>query len=154
MKRFLTPLLILLPCLIFAQNTITDDLIIDQIERMIDDSDKDVDYTELIENYWTICENKINVNNPEELNQLIELHLVNIFIVDNINSYRKEFGNIVNFDELRFVEGIDEMTFNILKPLICFEKPKEKEKLRFNDIWKHGKHQAQFQTEQIGRAHV
>ncbi|MBO7459427.1 MAG: hypothetical protein J6T53_00780 [Bacteroidales bacterium] len=147
MKRFLTPLLIMLPCLIFAQNTITDDIIIDQIERMIDDSDKDLDYTELIENYWTICENKINVNNPEELNQLIELHLVSIFIVDNINSYRKDFGDIVNFDELRFVEGIDEMTLNILKPLICFEKPKEKEKLRLKDMWKYGKHQAQFLTE-------
>lgn len=147
MKRFLTPIIILLPCLVFAQNTITDDIIIDQIERMIDDSDKDLDYTELIENYWTICENKININNPEELNQLIELHLVSIFIVDNINSYRKDFGDIVNFDELRFVEGIDEMTLNILKPLICFEKPKEKEKLRLKDMWKYGKHQAQFLTE-------
>ena len=147
MKRFLTPLLIMLPCLIFAQNTITDDIIIDQIERMIDDSDKDLDYTELIENYWTICENKININNLDELNQLIELHLVNIFIIDNINSYRKDFGDIVNFDELKFVEGIDEMTFNILKPLICFERPKEKEKLRLKNVVKYGKHQAQFQTE-------
>ena len=147
MKRFLTPILILLPCLVFAQNTITDDLIIDQIERMVDDSDKDVDYTELIEDYWTICENKININNPDELNQLIELHLVNIFIIDNINSYRKDFGDIVNFDELKFVEGIDEMTFNILKPLICFERPKEKEKLRLKNVVKYGKHQAQFQTE-------
>ena len=147
MKKFIIPILIMLPFSLWAQNTITDDIIIDQIERMIDDNDNDVDYSELIENYWDICEHKINVNNPEELNQLIELHLVNIFIIDNINTYRKDFGDIMNFEELKFVEGIDEMTFNVLKPLICFEKPKEKEKLRFKDIIKHGKHLAQFQTE-------
>ena len=147
MKKILIPLLICLPLSVLAQNTITDDLIIDQIERMIDENDEDTDYSELIENYWDICEHKINVNNPEELSQLIELHLVNIFIVDNINAYRKNFGNIINFDELKFVEGIDEMTFNILKPLICFEKPKEKEKFRLKNIWKYGKHQVQFQTE-------
>ena len=147
MKKFLIPILICLPWSVLAQNTITDDIIIDQIERMVDENDDDVDYSELIENYWDICEHKINVNNPDELSQLIELHLVNIFIVDNINSYRKDFGDIMNYEELKFVEGIDEMTFNILKPLICFEKPKETEKLKFKDMWKHGKHQAQFQTE-------
>ena len=147
MKKLLIPILICLPLSVWAQNSITDDIIIDQIERMIDDNDEDLDYTELIDNYWEICENKININNPDEINQLIELHLVNIFIIDNINIYRKDFGDIMNFDELKFVEGVDEMTFNILQPLICFERPKEKEKLRFNDMLKHGKHQAQFQTE-------
>ena len=130
-----------------AQNTITDDIIIDQIERMIDDNDEDLDYSELIENYWDICEHKININNPEELNQLVELHLVNVFIIENINSYRKDFGDIMTFDELKFVDGIDEMTLNILKPLICFEKPKEKEKLKLKDVLKRGKHQIQFKTE-------
>ena len=39
------------------------------------------------------------------------------------------------------------MTYNIIKPLICFEKPKENEKIRFKDIWKYSKHQTQFQIE-------
>ena len=148
MKRLIPILILLLPISIWAQNTITDDLIIDQIERMVDETDDEVDYTQLIETYWDICENKINVNNPEELSQLIELHLVNVFIVENIILYRKNFGDIMSFDELKFVEGIDEMTFNIMQPLICFTKPKENEKFRFRDALTHGKHQAQFQTEQ------
>ncbi|MBQ2188929.1 MAG: hypothetical protein II401_10305 [Bacteroidales bacterium] len=148
MKKLIPLLILLLPFSLWAQNTITDDLIIDQIERMVDETDDEVDYTQLIENYWDICEHKINVNNPEELSQLIELHLVNIFIVENISLYRKNFGDIMSFEELKFVEGIDEITFNILQPLICFEKPKENEKLRLKDVWKRGKHQVQFQVEQ------
>lgn len=148
MKRFLIPILIIFPCMIFAQTTITDDIIIDQIERMLDDSDNEVDYNELIDNYWDICEHKINVNNTDELNQLIELHLINVFIIEDINSYRRNFGDIINFEELRFVEGLDEMSLNILKPLILFEKTKEKEQLHIKDMWNFGKHQVQFQIEQ------
>lgn len=148
MKRILIPLLIMLSFPIFAQNSITDEIIIDQIERMVENSDEEVDINELIENYWSICENKININNPDELNQLIELHLVNVFIIENINSYRKNFGDLMTFDELQFIEGIDKMTSNILKPLIIFEKPSEKEKFRAKDLWKYGKHQTIFQLEQ------
>lgn len=150
MKRFLIPLLIMLPCLAFAQNDITDDIIVDQIERMLENEENadEIDFTDLIENYWNIFENKININNEEELNQLIELHLVNIFIIENINSYRKNFGDITMIDELSFIEGIDEMTLNVIKPLICFEKPKEKEKWRAKNLWKYGKHQTIFQVEQ------
>ena len=148
MKRLLTPLLIMFPLAVFAQNTITDEIIVDQIERMLENTEDEVDFTDLIEEYWTICDNKININNPDELNQLIELHLVNVFIVENINAYRKNFGDIMMFDELSFVDGIDEMTLNILKPLICFEKAPEKEEVRAKDLWKYGKHQTIFQLEQ------
>ena len=150
MKRFLIHLLIMLPCLAVAQNDITDDIIVDQIERMLenDDNAEEIDFTDLIENYWTIFENKININNEEELNQLIELHLVNVFIIENINAYRKNFGDITMIDELSFIEGIDEMTINIIKPLICFEKPHENEKFRVKNLLKYGKHQTIFQVEQ------
>ena len=148
MKRFLIFVLLMLQMSVFAQNTITDDIIIDQIERMLESSEDEIDFTDLIEQYWTICENKININNPEDLNQLLELHLVNVFITEKINDYRKNFGNFMMFDELQFIEGLDELTLNILKPLVCFEKPKEKEKLRVKDLWKMGKHQTIFQMEQ------
>lgn len=147
MKRFLIPLLIILPLTASAQNNITDEIIIDQIERMMEMSEEELDFSEIIEEYWTICENKININNPDDLNQLIELHLVNVFIIEKINEYRKNFGNFMMFDELQFVEGIDEMTLNILQPLICFEKPQKKEKLRAKDLWKRGRHQTIYQIE-------
>ena len=46
MKKLLIPILIMLPCVAFAQNEITDEIIIDQIERMIENSDEDDDFSE------------------------------------------------------------------------------------------------------------
>ena len=148
MKRILLPILIMCPLMIFAQNEITDDIIIEQIEQMCEKSDEEIDFSELIENYWTICENKININDPEKLNQLIELHLVNVFVVENINSYRKKFGDIMLFDELSFVEGIDERTLLILQPLVCFGRDSPRKKTTLKDVFKQGKHLTQFQIEQ------
>lgn len=148
MKRLLIPILILCPMMIFAQNEITDDIIIEQIERMIENSEEEIDFTELIENYWTICENKVNINDSEELIQLIDLHLVNIFIIENINKYRQDFGDFRMFDELSFVEGIDERTLITLEPLVCFGRDSSNKKTTLKDVFKYGKHQIQFQMEQ------
>ena len=153
MKRILIPLLIMLPLAVMlplplsAQNTITDELIIDQIERIMEDSEEEVDYTELIESYWAVCENKVNINDEDELSQLIELHLISVFTVEKISEYRKEFGNFQMFEEVAFVEGMDEMTLSILKPLICFDRPDRKGKIKFKDVAKRGRHQLWFQAE-------
>ena len=148
MKRFLLPLLIICPLMIFAQNEITDDIIIEQIEMMLENSDEEIDFTELIENYWTICENKININNPDELNQLIDLHLVNIFIIENIIEYRKNFGDFQMFEELNFVEGIDDRTLIVLEPLVCFGRDSPNKKTTLRDVFRYGKHLTQFQIDQ------
>lgn len=148
MKRFLLPILIICPLMIFAQYEITDDIIIEQIEMMSENSDEEIDFTELIENYWTICENKININNPEELNQLIDLHLVNVFIIEKINEYRRNFGDFQMFEELSFVEGIDKRTLIILEPLVCFGRDSPNKKTTLKDVFHYGKHLAQFQIEQ------
>ena len=148
MKRLLIPIILMAPIVVLAQNQITDGLIINQIERMVDDEEEELDYTQLLDSYWSICENKIDINNPDELNQLIELHLVNIFIIENINSYRKDFGDFRFFDELKFVEGIDEVTLSILQPLICFGRDSPAKKMKFSDVFRFAKHQFQFQIEQ------
>ena len=150
MKKFLLPIILICPFLVFSQNQITDDIIINQIERMIenDESEDETDFTELIENYWNICENKIDINNQEELSQLVELHLVNIFLIEIINDYRKNFGDFKFFDELKYVDGIDEMTLNILEPLVCFGRDSPKKKTKIKDVFRFAKHQLQFQIEQ------
>lgn len=148
MKKFLATILFFIPVIVFCQNEITDELIINQIEKMIDNNEEETDYTELIESYWDLCEQKINVNNPEELSQLIEFHLISTYIIESINEYRKNFGNILFFDELKTIDGIDEMTISILEPLLCFEKKEKSEKNSFKNIFKYGKHQLVFEINQ------
>ena len=148
MKPVYLFILMVLPVCCLAQSTVTDELIVSQIERMVENTDDEVDYTELLEEYWSICENKVNINDAEELNQLIELHLVSVFVVENIQAYRKDFGDIMIMDELKYVDGIDELTLSILQPLICFEKSgKKKNTPKAKNIIKKGKHQLWLQTE-------
>lgn len=153
MRRLLTPLLIMLtvvimlPASLMAQSAVTDELITDQIERMLNDTDEEVDYTELIEIYWSVCDSKININDDEELSQLIELHLVNPSIIAGISEYRKNFGNFQLFEELTFVDGIDEMTLSVLRPLVCFDRPEKQGKIKPKDMVKYSKHQLWLQME-------
>lgn len=148
MKKFLATILFFIPVIVFCQNDITDELIINQIEKMIDNNEEETDYTELIESYWDLCEQKINVNNPEELSQLIEFQLISTYIIESINEYRKNFGDILFFDELKTIDGIDEMTISILEPLLCFEKKETSKKDSFKNIVKYGKHQLVFEIDQ------
>ena len=148
MKRIIIPIILICPLMIFAQNQVSDDIIIDQIEQMLENSDEEIDFSELIENYWNICENKININDPDELSQLIDLHLVSVFIVEKINDYRKNFGDFQFIEELDFIDGLDERTLNILKPLVCFGRDSPNKKTRLKDVFKYAKHQVIFQVEQ------
>jgi len=147
MKKILTTILLFFPIIAFCQNNITDAMIINQIEKMIDNNEEETDYTELIEAYWDLCERKVNVNDPDELSQLIEFHLISTYIIESVNEYRKNFGNILFFDELKTIDGIDEMTISILEPLLCFEKKETSKKKSFKDVFKYGKHQLVFEID-------
>lgn len=137
----------LFPAVVVGQNSITDAMIINQIEQMIDKDEEEVDYTELIETYWALCENKVNVNDPEDLSQLIEFHLISTYIIESINEYRKSFGDLRFFDELKTIDGLDEMTLTILKPLLCFEKSEKSKRTSFKDVFRYGKHKLLFEID-------
>jgi len=147
MKRILLTLFLSCQIVCLSQNNITEGLIINQIERMTENSEEESDYTELIEAYWSIYENKINVNDSDELSQLIEFHLISTFQIESIKEYRRNFGDIRVFDELKFVDGIDELTLAILEPIICFDRQNASRKLKFKDIFKYAKHQMVFEID-------
>ncbi|MGN0032341.1 MAG: helix-hairpin-helix domain-containing protein [Candidatus Limimorpha sp.] len=127
MRQLLLTMLILSSlCYLQGQNNLTNEIIANQIERMAERDDDEADYTEEFENYMNILDSKININDIEELSQLVELNIINIFITEKINEYRNKYGDIIHINELKYIEGIDETTFQLLKPLIVFRKENEK----------------------------
>ena len=73
---------------------INNDLIIEHIEKMSEQSGEEIsDYSELIEAYWSITENPININS-EDIHQLAEFKLLSIFQLEKIKEYRKLYGDI------------------------------------------------------------
>ena len=124
---------------------INNDLIIEQIERMSENSnDEENDYSELIEAYWELLENPLNING-DDIDQLAEFRFISVFQLEKIKSYIKEYGDIQFIEELYEIEGMDDKSIEMIKDIICFEESKKKE-MRFSDL-KYGKHKVITQVD-------
>lgn len=125
-----------------------NELLIQQVERMAEDGDEYIDYEDLLENYIFFSENPINLNSDEAA-QLVELQLINAFQYEELNNYRRYYGDLLFLEELKMVEGFDEQTIRLLKPIVCVRKDDSKEKITLGKMARYGKHQILGHYEQI-----
>lgn len=136
-------LLLIFNTICFAQ--VNNDLIIEQIERMSENSEEDSDYSELIESYWDLVENPIYINS-DEIDRLAEFKFISAFQLENIKKYRKEYGDFKFIEELYEVKDLDKKTIEILEDLICFNDNSNKA-LRLKDL-KYGKNKILIEVNQ------
>ena len=129
MRQILLILIFNILCLnIYAQ--ISNDLIIEHIEKMSEVMEEEsTDYSELLESYWNIIENPIDINS-DDINMLAELRLISMFQLESIKAYRRNYGDIQFMEELYEVENMDSISVEIIKDVICFESKKDKLKIR------------------------
>ena len=134
---------------LFSANCqINNDLIIEQIERMAEENEEEnSDYSEMIEAYWSMVENPININS-DEIDQLAEFKFISIFQLENIKSYIKNYGDILYIEELYEVDEFDEKSIKLIKPLIRFEDKNISDKIFLKDIFKYGKNKILFEVNQ------
>lgn len=125
---------------------VSNDLIIEQIEHMSEGSEGESDYSELIEAYWNISENPININS-ENIDQLAEMKFISIFQLENIKKYQREYGNFQVIEELYEVEGLDSTSVEMIRHLICFDS-NHNENIRFQDLFRFGKNKLLFELNQ------
>ena len=123
-------------------------LLIEQVERLAEDSDDDIDYEDLLENYIFFSENPVNLNSEETM-RLVELRLLSMFQFEELQQYRRYYGDFLFLEELEMVEGFDEQTLAIIRPLVCISRGQYKDKLTFNKLARYGKHQLVGRYEQI-----
>ena len=156
MKRLIFTILILVSCLFakaqIAIDTLSTDalneLLIEQMERLAEDSDEDTDFEDLLENYIFYSENPVNLNSDEVM-QLVELRLLNVFQYEELQKYRRYYGDFLFLEELEMVEGFDALTINIIAPIVYIGQDRGKEKITFDKLARYGKHQILGRYEQI-----
>ncbi len=130
---------------IYAQ--IDNDLIIDYFEKMSETNEEEYsDYSELLESYWSLTENPININS-NDIDQLAEMKLINIFQLENIKEYIKNYGDIIFLEELYEIDGLDKTNIEMIKPLICF-KGQSPDKINLKDIFRYGKYKTLLESSQ------
>lgn len=149
-KRFAMRKILFLTMMIFSYinctSQVNNDLIIKHIEHMSEKNNDEIsDYSELIEAYWSLLENPINING-DNIDQLAELKLISIFELEKIKTYRKEYGSFQIIEELFEVEGLDKTSVEIIKNIICFEDDNDS-RISIKDL-KYGKHKIISQIDQ------
>ena len=146
MKRlFLLLIISLLSVNIYAQ--INNDIIIDYFEKMSENSEEELtDFSDLMESYWSLAENPININS-DEIEQLADLKIISIFQLESIKNYRKNYGDFQFWEELYEVEGLDRTSIEMIRPLICF-KEQNPNKIKLKDIFKYGKNKTLLEVNQ------
>jgi hypothetical protein len=156
MKRLIFTILTLISCLFakaqIAIDTLSADalneLLIEQIERLAEDSDDDTDFEDLLENYIFYSENPINLNSDEVM-QLVELRLLNVFQYEELQKYRRYYGDFLFLEELEMVEGFDEQTIAIIAPIVYIGADRGSDKITLKKLARYGKHQILGRYEQI-----
>ena len=123
-------------------------LLIEQIERLAEDGEEDTDYEELLENYIFFSENPINLNS-DDIVQLLELRLINVFQYEELKNYRRFYGDFLFLGELEMVEGFDAQTLDIIAPIVYIGKDNSRDKVTLSKMARFGKHQVLGRYEQI-----
>ena len=93
-------------------------LLIEQVERLAEDNEEEIDYEDLLENYIFLSDNPVNINS-DEVTRLVELRLISAFQYEELKKYRRFYGDFMFLDELEMVEGFDEQTVAIIRPVVC-----------------------------------
>jgi hypothetical protein len=125
-----------------------NNLLIEQVERLAEDSDDDIDYEDLLENYIFLSENPVNLNSDETM-RLVELRLLSVFQYEELQKYRRYYGDFLFLDELEMVESFDEQTVAIIRPVVCISQDQSKDKITLNKMARYGKHQIVGRYEQV-----
>lgn len=125
-----------------------NELLIEQVERLAEDGEEDADYEELLENYVFFSENPIDINSDEIL-ELLQLRLINVFQYEELQKYRRYYGDFLFLGELEMVEGFDEQTIAIIAPIVQIGKDESQNKITLDKIARYGKHQIVGHYEQV-----
>ena len=125
-----------------------NNLLIEQVERLAEDSDDDADFEDLLENYIFLSENPVNLNSDEVM-RLMELRLLNVFQYEELQKYRRYYGDILFLEELEMVDGFDEQTLAIIIPVVYIGQDQSKDKITLDKMARYGKHQIVGRYEQI-----
>ncbi len=116
----------------------TEDVLEEKIETIAENTDADLDYSEIIESLNQYKENPININiaTSDELHKLILLDDIQI---ENLLIYIINFGQLKTVYELITIDGFDYATIIRILPYISIINVEKKTSFKPKDVIKYGK---------------
>ncbi|MFZ4399084.1 MAG: hypothetical protein ACOYO1_03530 [Bacteroidales bacterium] len=124
-----------------------ENVVEEKIENIAENTDAELDYTELVEALSYYKENPMNINaaNADDLKKLLLLSDIQI---NNLLNYIANTGQLVSIYELQFVNGFSNTLIFKILPYIVVEKLDKKISLSLKDIFKYGRNTLLFRYQQ------
>ncbi|NOX85077.1 MAG: general secretion pathway protein GspK [Chlorobi bacterium] len=115
------------------------ELITDRMERIAQNTDLNLDYSDLLDDFVYYYHNPVNLNSQPE--KLLDLYLINQMQLNNLKAYIRKNGQLGSVYELRYIPGFDRETINIVLPFVTVKPVQKSHSLKPKNIFKYGKHQ-------------
>ncbi len=118
-----------------------------KLESIAENTDDNIELTELYEQLLELTHNPININ-ESRVSLLVENYLINDWQYRSLMEYKRVVGRIQSTQELQFLEGFSREVLNSLEPFIYAGETK-KSKQNLGDLIKYGRHQLYLRHQQI-----
>ena len=125
----------------------TSDEISDQLENLAENSNLQLDFSDLTGDYLYYSEHPININS-EKIYKLLQLHLINEFQIIAIQNYIRQNGPVLSKYELALIPGLDRQTLIQLLPFIQTIPPSSPGKFSIQKAIKYGQQQVILRGQQ------
>lgn len=122
--------------------------ITEQIELIAENTEEELDYSDLIQSYLSLADNPLNIN-TDNLEPLRDLYLINAFQLAQLKAYLSDFGPMLSAYELVAVEGFTDESIELIEPLLSFDVESKSSKIKPGNIFRYGRHQLLLRTEQV-----
>lgn len=111
-----------------------------RIESLLEETDTEFDYAELIEELEFMIQNPLNLNtsSADDLRRLIFLNDIQIF---NLLNHISMFGRLISIYELQSVDGFDMETILAIQPFVTVAEEVRRRHFSFDDLMREGNNQ-------------
>lgn len=135
---------------VFAQgiNPKDENLLERKIETIAENSDEEVDYTNLFDNLMFFLEHPVDLNYAT-VRDLQELLIIDDTRINSLQTYIKENGKLLSIYELQAVPGFDLTLINQLRPYIKVGRDLNRVNITFKEMFRNAKHELFFRVSQV-----
>ncbi len=119
-----------------------------RIESLIEESEQEIDASELIEELEMLRQQPINLNDAsaEDLRRIFFLSEIQI---NNLILHRQRFGNLISLMELQTIDGFTPEIIEQISPYVMVEETVEGRVFKISDILQRGNNQYFLRFQQL-----
>ncbi|TVQ14172.1 MAG: helix-hairpin-helix domain-containing protein [Bacteroidetes bacterium] len=122
------------------EQTIDEEEFHQRIESLIEESDEEIDASELIEELEMLRQRPLNLNaaSAEDLRRIFFLTDIQI---NNLILHRQRFGNLISMMELQTIDGFTSEVIEQISPYVMVDEAVARRVFRMRDIFERGNSQ-------------